>query len=302
MIARRLWTMTMALAAGACARGEPASQAPASPITLGADAGFKTPESVLHDPTADVYLVSNINGAPTDKDDNGFISRVSPTGEVLALKWIDGASPEVTLNAPKGTAIRGDTLFVADIDVVRLFDRVSGVPVGAWPVPGATFLNDMAVGPDGTVYVTDSGLKAGANGFEGTGTDAVYRFAGDRPVAIATGEALDHPNGVYADSSGIVVVTFGAGAVYRLDPASGARTDLPKPVQGALDGVFEAADGRLTLSSWNGHTVYQLTDGGTYQAVTDSITSPADIGYDRGRNLLLIPDFMADRVLIEPLK
>jgi hypothetical protein len=302
MIARRLWTVTMALAAGACARGEQAGKTPAGPITLGAEVGFKTPESVLHDPTADVYLVSNINGAPTDKDDNGFISRVSPTGEVLALKWIDGASPDVTLNAPKGSAIRGDTLFVADIDVVRLFNRVSGGPVGAWPVPGATFLNDMTVGPDGTVYVTDSGLRAGANGLEGTGTDAVYRFDGDRPVAIATGPALDHPNGVYADSRGIVVVSFGAGEVYRLDPATGTRSDLPHPDQGALDGVFEATDGRLTLSSWNGHAVYQLTDAGSYQAVTDSITSPADIGYDRGRKLLLIPDFTTDRVLIRPLK
>src|SRR6266851_4924042 len=42
--------------------------------------GFLTPESVLHDPVQDIYFVSNINGGPTTKDNNGFISRVRPEG------------------------------------------------------------------------------------------------------------------------------------------------------------------------------------------------------------------------------
>ena len=76
-----------------------------------------------------MYLVANINGGPSDKDGNGFISRISPEGEVIALKWIDGAAESVTpftLNAPKGMALTGDRLFVADIDVVRVFDRERG--------------------------------------------------------------------------------------------------------------------------------------------------------------------------------
>ena len=67
--------------------------------------GFSTPESVLHDDRSDVYLVSNVNGSPTDKDDNGFISRITPEGEIENLKWIDGALGDVTLHAPKGMAI-----------------------------------------------------------------------------------------------------------------------------------------------------------------------------------------------------
>ncbi|MGH2397863.1 MAG: ATP-binding protein, partial [bacterium] len=90
------------------------------------EGGFQTPESVLYDTRADVYLVSNINGKPTDTDGNGFISRVSPAGKVLALKWIDGTKQGVTLNAPKGTAISGTTLYVADITAVRMFDRSTG--------------------------------------------------------------------------------------------------------------------------------------------------------------------------------
>jgi predicted small lipoprotein YifL len=85
--------------------------------------GFATPESVLYDPAADVYLVANINGSPSDEDDNGFISRLSPDGTLIELLWIDGQDEGVTLDAPKGMAIIGDTLYVADISRVRSFDR-----------------------------------------------------------------------------------------------------------------------------------------------------------------------------------
>jgi len=40
------------------------------------------PVCVPHDPDQDVYFVSNINGAGTAKDDNGYISRVGPDGQL----------------------------------------------------------------------------------------------------------------------------------------------------------------------------------------------------------------------------
>src|SRR5205085_11405116 len=112
-----------------------------------ADSGIKAPESVLYDVAGDQYLVSNINGQPLDKDGNGFISRLTPEGRVAELKWIAGGAKGVTLNAPKGMGIKGDTLFVADIDAVRMFNRETGAPTGPRTVPGAVFVNDIAIGP-----------------------------------------------------------------------------------------------------------------------------------------------------------
>src|SRR2546428_1024569 len=77
--------------------------------------GFLTPESVLHDPVQDIYFVSNINGGPTTKDNNGFISRGRPDGAVQNLKFIEGGHGGGTLNAPKGLALRGGTPRGADI-------------------------------------------------------------------------------------------------------------------------------------------------------------------------------------------
>src|SRR5712691_7878176 len=106
----------------------PAAAAAPGATELAVVEGFLTPESVLHDPVQDIYFVSNINGSPTAKDNNGFISRVRPDGAVENLKFIEGGHGGVTLNAPKGLAIRGDTLWVADIDVVRSFDAKTGAP------------------------------------------------------------------------------------------------------------------------------------------------------------------------------
>ncbi|MGH2359627.1 MAG: SMP-30/gluconolactonase/LRE family protein, partial [bacterium] len=153
--------------------------------------GLQTPESVLYDAAADVYLVANINGNPTATDDNGFISRIAPSGRVLSLRWIDGRRGNVTLNAPKGMAIVGNTLYVADITAVRMFDRRTGRQRGSIAIAGSTFLNDVSAGPDGAVYVTDSGLNPD---FSPNGTDAVYRIAKNGKVtAVARGTSLKGP-------------------------------------------------------------------------------------------------------------
>ncbi len=293
------WLFPALIAALACAgeRAEPPAQQVSFTV---ADAGFQTPESALHDAAGDVYLVSNINGVPSAADDNGFISRVAPDGTVRSLKWIDGAAADVTLNAPKGMGIAGDTLFVADLDAVRLFHRDTGRPLGTRTITAATFLNDIAVGPDGTVYVSDSGLKPD---FSASGTDAVYRFdRAGRPVKLIADTALGRPNGLAADSATLTVVSFGSGEIFTVDLRTGRRgASMPKPPGGQLDGVVKLADGSLLVSSWEGKAVYQAHAGGHYAVVADSVEAPADIGYDAGRNRVLIPLFMANRLLIQPV-
>ncbi len=268
---------------------------PAPMSTTVVDPNFQTPESVLHDAVADVYLVSNINGDPLGKDNNGFISRVGPDGRVLEPKWIAGGVNGVSLDAPKGSAIAGESLYVADIDVVRVFHRATGAPIATWAVPGAAFLNDVASGPDGTVYVTDTGFIATPEGFGESGTDALYRFGPNgEAIVVVKDPSLGRPNGIVVASDGIIVCTFGSGEVYRIDPATGARTDLPKPPMGQLDGVVLTGGG-LLVSSWAGSAVYLLADN-AYTTAVDSVMTPADIGYDAGRSVVLIPVFMGNKI------
>ncbi|MGK7311738.1 MAG: SMP-30/gluconolactonase/LRE family protein [Candidatus Longimicrobiales bacterium M2_2A_002] len=290
-----------ALAAAAC--GEPGAdqhEPVADTMITVADVGFDAPESVLHDTDADVYLVSNVNGAPTDKDGNGFISRLAPNGELAALKWIDGQREGVTLDAPKGTAIIGDTLYVADITAVRAFHRVTGEPLGSREVPGSTFLNDLTVGPDGMLYVSDSGVNAD---FSSSGTGAVYRFEDGEPVAVAEGAELAGPNGLAMRNDVLVIVSMSTPEV-RTVPAAGGEPAVLTELPGAqLDGVVVLNDGSMLVSSWETSTIYHVPPAAEGEAtvVAEGIPSPADIGFDAERRRILIPVMTENRVEIRPL-
>lgn len=287
-----------------CPSPSPESRALPSPAAAGptrvAGVGFSTPESVLHDTVADVYLVSNINGSPLEKDDNGFISRVSPGGEVVALKWIDGAAEGVTLSAPKGMAIDGETLYVADVDTLRMFDRATGAPKGEITVAGATFLNDLATAPSGGVYLTDSGLKAGASGFEPSGSAAVYHVHADGKVeTLLKDAALPGPNGVAFDGERVLVATFGASELFTIE--GGAKKVLGQLPKGGLDGLVRLPDGRWAVSSWEAGAVFAGPVSGPFTEMATGVDSPADIGVDAGRGRLLVPMFTANEVVIQPI-
>ena len=81
--------------------------------------GFQGPESAKYDPQQDAWFVTNQTGAGSDKDGNGYISRVSASDPDSAIVFAQGGVNGVVLNSPKGTALHGDTLWVADIDVLR---------------------------------------------------------------------------------------------------------------------------------------------------------------------------------------
>jgi len=269
-------------------------QKPAAPTPVARYTGLATPESVLYDADEDRYLVSNINGKPTDKDNNGFIAVLSPEGQVTTLKWIEGGAKKVKLDAPKGMAITGGVLYVADIGVVRTFDVKTGAPKADIAIPGATFLNDVAAGPDGKVYVSDSGMKVGPSGFDPTGTDAVYAIDKGKPKAIAKSTELKRPNGVAWSDKGLLVATFASNEVYRLDD-KGAKQNVTTTPKGSLDGLIVLGD-RLLVTSWDGSAIYKGSLGGGFEAVLSDQKSPADIGYDTKRGRVLVPHFLEDTV------
>jgi sugar lactone lactonase YvrE len=280
----------------------PAPAAPA-PVVL-KDLGFRTPEAVFYDAEQDVYLVSNINGGPAEADGNGFISKVGPDGKLIELKWIDGTKADVTLNAPKGMAVSGDKLYVADLTFVRVFDRKTGKALGKIGAAGATFLNAVAAAPDGTIYVSDSGLKAGKEGLEPTGSDAIYRI-GTRGTAepVLRDKSLNRPNGLVADNEGVWVASFGSNELYRVNVKGneGKKEQVHQLPTGALDGLVALPDGSVLVSSWAGGAVYRGKPGGSFSAVVKDVKSPAAIGYDQKRNALLIPLFESDAVQIHTI-
>ncbi len=261
------------------------------------DVGFATPESVEYYAAEDVYLVTNINGSPIDADGNGFISKIKPDGSVVKLKWIDGTKEGVLLNAPKGAAVQGNALYVADLNYVHIFELPSGKQRTSVDIEGSTFLNGITPGADDCVYVTDTGLKAGGNGVTLSGTDAVYKvWANGKYETIAEDINMGCPNGIVADGNEIMVVTFSSGEVFRID-AAGKRHGMPAPPKGRFDGFVKTNDGRFLISSWGASAIYVMNEDDTFSVLADSLDSPADLGYDAKRNRVLVPLFRQNKVV-----
>src|SRR5579885_2649779 len=186
------------LAVLACAKNESSSDSTKSAAAknaadnngakLGEAGGMKTPESVRYDPELDVFYVSNINGNPSQHDNNGFIVILHPSMPGMAPSTlVEGGKNGVTLDAPKGLALTGDTLWVADINHVRAFNRKTGAKLADIDLTSqkATFLNDVAIGGDGAVYVTDTGIAFDATGnMSHTGQDQIFKIQGGKATAL----------------------------------------------------------------------------------------------------------------------
>jgi sugar lactone lactonase YvrE len=264
--------------------------------------GFSTPESVKWDASSGYWFVSNINGMPPAKDGNGFISRLTRDGVIDSLHFISGGKNGVTLNGPKGIAIIGDTLFVADIDAVNAFNKVTGAQIKRWDLSkqGAKFLNDVAATPNGDVYITDTQVAFKADGsVSHTGTDRIFMISRDRKgatIAIQS-DSLGRPNGLVWDpkNNHFIVLAFGTNAIHAWTPGPGNAVSTIATGPGQFDGVEIAADGRVLVTSWTDSSVSAI-NGNTLTHIVTGVEAPADIGLDPARGLLAIPLFNKNQV------
>jgi hypothetical protein len=258
--------------------------------------GFEHPESVKYDAELDVWYVANINGSPFDKDGNGYISRLKGDGSVDSLKFIVGGVNGVKLDGPKGMALQGDTIWVADITNVRGLNRRTGRPVASIALKGAKFLNDITVGEDG-LYVTDTGTVAAQDGMNHTGPDRVYRIGPKHEVSVAIqNDSLAGPNGITWDGAGrrFIVVPFMGTSIVAWTPGSKQVTPLAT-TKGQLDGVELLGGGRVLFTSWADSSL-DVLDNGTVTTVGTGLPSPADIGVDTKRGRVAIPLLLENRV------
>ncbi len=294
--------LALALTLAACAGEKPKpaetdAAAPAGPTLVTTVQGLSGPESVIHDTAQDVFFITNVNGNPGAKDGNGFISRMKPDGTIDSLHFVMGGRGGVTLNAPKGTAITGDTLWVADVDAVRGFSRITGAPLANIEFGRrARFLNDMAVGPGGRLYVSEMGVSANDAGqMSPTGLDNVYRIGdGHRIESIMTRSKVPMPNGIALHGDGLLIGSFSEPEVREWREGADSLITVGK-ASGTVDGIGVLDDGRIVASSWDDSTVAVV--GETPTPLITGVSGPADFGIDHKRHRLLIPQ-LADNQLV----
>ena len=263
--------------------------------------GIYGPESARYDSTQDAWFVSAMLGPGSAHDGNGYILRLEGNSVGTARIFAQSGHGGVQLDAPKGITFQGDTLWTADIDVLRGFDKRTGAPVGTidFRPYGAVLLNDLAVGPDGSIYVTDTGIEMTDIGVLHPGGEKIFVVAPGRRVSIlSAGDQLRRPNGVAWDPSSKQWFFVGFdpfdSPLYTL-----ANGDTAPHVvahgKGRFDGLQALGDGRFLVTGWSDSALLVVGKGKEVRVVR-GLTAPAALGIDRRRALVGIPEAIMGRV------
>ncbi len=290
-----------ALALAAAVAATVLAQAPAPTLTpvWTLTSAFASPESAFYDAATNSVFVSSINGQILDKDGNGYISRLSVDGHVVAQQWATG------VHAPKGLRSARGVLYAADIDTVVGFDISSGREVSRLRIDGAVFLNDLATAPDGTIYVSDStALKI----FEvRNGTAAVFVEGGDQ---------VEQPNGLLVDGGRLILGSVGpapasggqragdaggrgaapGGHLYAFDRRSKQRTLITAEPVGGIDGIELDGRGGLIVTDVTGQRLLHVSKAGAVTVLARFSAGGADFGYVSARRLAIVPFLFSNSV------
>lgn len=257
--------------------------------------GLRTPESFIVDPATGVYYISNVNGEPKAKDNNGFIARLDPSGKPIDLEFIKAGKNQVELNAPKGLAISGNELFVADIDVVHRFDKNTGLLLGTIDLKliGAVFLNDVAADPNGNIFVSD------------TFGNLIFQIDPKKKYQasiLAKGPLLENPNGLVYDPvfKRLDVATWGTGRILGVD-MNGKVVVLGTKQFKNLDGIDFDRKGNLIVSDFTDGKIYRIKNYSTVEIIKENLLTPADISFDYKNNQILVPSFDGNLAFTHPL-
>jgi hypothetical protein len=255
-----------------------------------AASGFQNPESALPDTTGGVIYVSNVAGGPGDRDGNGYISKLSLDGKVTAEKWVTG------LDAPKGLALFGGKLFVADLDQLVEIDVATGAIATRHQAAGAKILNDVAADADGRIYVSD---------WPG---NAIWRLADGTFEKWVESDQLKNPNGLLVESDKLVVAAWGAmkedfstetpGNLLTVGLADKTIANLGsgKPV-GNLDGLEPFDADSYLVSDWMAGKVFQISRSGEAKEVLSLGQGTADLNYIPSTRTAIIPLMVDNKVV-----
>ncbi len=251
--------------------------------------GLAGPESVVFDPQLNNLYVSNVNGDPSAKDGNGYISIVKLDGRLVNEKWVIG------LHAPKGLAIHGRTLYTADIDELVAIDIDTGTITRRHRVDDAKFLNDVAAAPNGDIFVSDMMLNR------------IHRLGPDGFTIWLESTELENPNGLLVHGDDLIVGSWGnmkpdwstevPGHLSRISLSDKSITSIGDgSAIGNLDGVEADDEGNFYVTDWMNGKLFFVSSGGTVEELLDLNQGSADHEVITRKGLLIIP-MMMDNIM-----
>ncbi|MBP7866704.1 MAG: hypothetical protein KA419_12230 [Acidobacteria bacterium] len=242
---------------------------------------FRIPESAAWDPASKAVYVSSYD--PFDRrpgEGRQFISKLAPDGRVEKADWVTG------LRNPAGLAVHGGTLYAAEPTALVEIDIPTARLTRRTPVEGAVMLNDVAVGPDGAVYLSDS-VK-----------NVIYRVMEGKPGAWLEGEAVSRPNGVSVAGGKLYWGNNGDQRLKSADLATREVRTVAAFGPGILDGVVCRASGDILVSHNEGRLYRVGPDGAVTRLLDTSVIGAnlADFAWAPELGLVIVPAWVHNRV------
>jgi len=238
------------------------------------------PESAAYDPGTDAFYISNYDGYnPSRGAGRQFITKLTAGGAVAALQWVGG------LNNPTGLAVRNNRLYAVERAGLVEIDIASAGIVSRAALPGAVFLNDIAIADNGDIYVSDS-RKNG-----------IYKISGGRVEEWLSGQIIAAPNGICLLGEKLVIGTNGDGCLKTADLRTKEVAPLVNLGPGIIDGIAPDRDGSLLVSHNEGR-LFLVSAGGAATKILDTTArrmNMADFAYEPGRNIVVFPTFTDGR-------
>lgn len=245
-------------------------------------AGFAMPETVAFDPSRKVLYVSGYDGFNPSRDEGKqTIARISPDRKTVDLRWVGG------LKNPAGLAVAGDTLYAVEATSLVEVDIPSAKLVKRTPVPGARFLNDIAVGPGGAIYLSDS-LR-----------DVIFRCSGGQFEEWVQGPEIGRPNGLQISGGELLVGNNGDGCLKAVNLSTGAVRTVARLGAGIVDGIELDRQGNIFVSHTEGR-LFRVTPAGVVTKLLDTSVPGqylANFAFIPEQGLLVFPTWIDNRVV-----
>jgi sugar lactone lactonase YvrE len=249
------------------------------------DTLLKTCESVIYLEKEKLLIVSNIDGDPSTKDQNGFLSLVKLDGSIKTLKWIEG------LNAPKGMGIVDNLLYVTDIDEIVVVNIKKEKIEKKIKVKNAIFLNDVTTDSKGNVYISD--MK----------TQNIHKIDAKGKLSVFAKEVKTKGiNGLLAKEDALYLLDMAGASMYKMDYESQKLKSITDGLPNA-DGLMALDNDAFLVSSWHGQ-VYLVAHGKPTLLLDtqDQKLNAADAWYIEEEKLLLVPTFFGNSVMAYSVK
>ena len=243
--------------------------------------GLNEPESVVYDKKTNAIYVSSINGNPLELDNNGYISKLSVSGQILEKKWISG------LDGPKGLAVFKNYLYVSDINKIWKIS-LKNKKKTKFKVNDAGFLNDVVVDKNGDVYMSDM--------FK----NRIYRLKENKINIWKQSELLNSPNGLLIEGNNLIISTWGKikegfqteikGKLIKVNLRTREIKKFfsTRPI-GNLDGIVFNKNNGYLVTDWISGKLLTVNKKGIVVESKKINKGGADLEILMHKNLILIP-------------